>query len=88
MSKFFSLSDLWIGLNNANDLIVRITNTSVKHLPDSLLRYLADIRYITIDLRGNLLRTVSPSVFFTNLDNYHHSWKTWQSRQLLGNKVI
>ena len=71
-------------MNNANDLIVRITNTSVRHLPDSLLRYLADIRYITIDLRGNLLRTVSPSVFFTNIDNYRHSWKTWQSRQLLG----
>ncbi|KAH9414512.1 Leucine Rich Repeat [Dermatophagoides pteronyssinus] len=82
------IPDAFQGLNNANDLIVRITNTSVKHLPDSLLRYLADIRYITIDLRGNLLRTVSPSVFFTNLDNYHHSWKTWQSRQLLGGIIL
>ncbi|XP_046916799.2 uncharacterized protein LOC124497221 [Dermatophagoides farinae] len=80
--------DAFQGLNNANDLIVRITNTSVRHLPDSLLRYLADIRYITIDLRGNLLRTVSPSVFFTNIDNYRHSWKTWQSRQLLGGIIL
>ena len=74
------------GLSNANDLTLRITNTSLRSLPDGLLKYLADIRYITIDLRNNQLQTVSPAVFF----NHQHITKDlppakmWQSRQLLG----
>ena len=77
----------YLGLNNANDLTLRITNTSIERLPDSLLRYLADIRYITIDLKQNLLKTVAPTVFFDRFPKTD-AVKTWQSRQMLGGIIL
>ncbi|KAI2804927.1 Leucine Rich Repeat [Blomia tropicalis] len=81
------LPDAFQGLNNANDLTLRISNTSIRYLPEGLLKYLADIRYITIDLRNNQLQTVSPGVFF-NQSTGSDNTKTWQSRQLLGGIIL
>ncbi|XP_076328669.1 uncharacterized protein LOC143234861 [Tachypleus tridentatus] len=58
----YVLPDAFLGLHHTHELILRITGTSITRLPPRLLRYLADIRYLTLDLRGNHLQKVEPSV--------------------------
>lgn len=57
----YVLPDAFVGLQT-HELILRITGTSINHLPKELLKYLADIRYLTLDLRGNLLTTMDEEV--------------------------
>lgn len=54
--------DALLGLHRAHELVLRLTGTSISRLPAGLLRYLADVRYLTLDLRDNLLQTMGPEV--------------------------
>ncbi|XP_076365993.1 uncharacterized protein LOC143254955 [Tachypleus tridentatus] len=56
------LPDAFLGLYHTHELVLRITGTGIRKLPDKLLRYLADIRYLTLDLRKNKLQTMEPRV--------------------------
>ncbi|KAG8180900.1 hypothetical protein JTE90_010648 [Oedothorax gibbosus] len=60
-SGFVLLLHKALGLRT-HELVLRITGTSIKELPKGLLRYLADIRYLTLDVRGNLLSSMEPDV--------------------------
>ncbi|XP_023241913.1 chaoptin-like [Centruroides sculpturatus] len=59
LTKIFP--DAFLGLQT-HELILRITNTSINTLPDGLLKYLADVRYLTLDIRGNQLSSMKPEV--------------------------
>jgi hypothetical protein len=63
-----------------------VTNTNISALPTGLLKYLADIRYMTIDLRKNKLKTLRPDVFLVRSDNKIN--KEWESQQLLGLRLM
>ncbi|XP_064478513.1 chaoptin-like [Ornithodoros turicata] len=54
--------DALLGLHRVHELVLRLTGTSISRLPAGLLRYLADVRYLTLDLRKNLLQTMGPEV--------------------------
>lgn len=54
--------DALLGLHSTHELVLRLTGTSIRRLPAGLLRYLADVRYLTLDLRGNLLFSMGPEV--------------------------
>ncbi|XP_013787518.2 chaoptin-like [Limulus polyphemus] len=56
------LPDAFLGLHHSHKLILRITGTNITRLPSQLLRYLADIRYLTLDLRNNCLQKMERSV--------------------------
>ncbi|XP_076309663.1 uncharacterized protein LOC143224978 [Tachypleus tridentatus] len=56
------LPDAFLGLHHTHELILRITGTGVARLPVQLLRYLADVRYLTLDLRENRLQKLDPGV--------------------------
>ncbi|XP_074600267.1 uncharacterized protein LOC141854476 [Brevipalpus obovatus] len=64
------LPDTFLGLYHRPDLTLRITQTNVTELPAGLLRYITDIRHMTIDLRGNQLHRLSSQVFSPWLDDY------------------
>uniref|UniRef100_T1JRB4 LRRCT domain-containing protein n=1 Tax=Tetranychus urticae TaxID=32264 RepID=T1JRB4_TETUR len=49
------LPDAFLGLHHRPDMVLRIVDTNISVLPTGLLRYLNDIRHITIDLRRNQL---------------------------------
>ncbi|CAL1270134.1 unnamed protein product [Larinioides sclopetarius] len=55
------LPDAFSGLST-HELTIRICNTMVNRFPDGLLRYLPDVRYLTLDLRNNQLTTMGPGV--------------------------
>lgn len=55
------LPDAFAGLFT-HELTIRISGTKVQKFPDGLLRYLPDVRYLTLDLRNNLLTTMGPRV--------------------------
>ncbi|GIZ00902.1 chaoptin [Caerostris extrusa] len=55
------LPDAFSGLST-HELTIRICNTMVSRFPDGLLRYLPDVRYLTLDLRNNQLTTMGPGV--------------------------
>lgn len=55
------LPDAFAGLFT-HELTIRISGTKVSHFPDGLLRYLPDVRYLTLDLRNNLLSTMRAGV--------------------------
>ncbi|KAK8759815.1 hypothetical protein V5799_028918 [Amblyomma americanum] len=54
--------DALLGLHGSHELVLRLTGTSIRRLPAGLLRYLADVRYLTLDLRDNLLSFIGPEV--------------------------
>ncbi|XP_037523397.1 chaoptin [Rhipicephalus sanguineus] len=54
--------DALLGLHGSHELVLRLTGTSIRRLPAGLLRYLADVRYLTLDLRDNLLSSIGPEV--------------------------
>lgn len=54
--------DALLGLHGSHELVLRLTGTSIRRLPAGLLRYLADVRYLTLDLRDNLLSYIGPEV--------------------------
>ncbi|KAH9365685.1 hypothetical protein HPB48_021976 [Haemaphysalis longicornis] len=54
--------DALLGLHGSHELVLRLTGTSIRRLPAGLLQYLADVRYLTLDLRGNLLSSIGPEV--------------------------
>ncbi|XP_022246102.1 chaoptin-like [Limulus polyphemus] len=56
------LPDAFLGLHHTHELILRITGTGITRLPHRLLRYLTDIRYLTLDLRENNLKKMEPRV--------------------------
>ncbi|XP_076330934.1 uncharacterized protein LOC143236518 [Tachypleus tridentatus] len=56
------LPDAFLGLHHSHKLILRITGTNITRLPSQLLRYLSDIRYLTLDLRNNCLQKMERSV--------------------------
>ena len=70
------------GLYNTYDLTLRVTDTNISSLPSGLLKYLADIRFITIDLRRNKLKTLRPEVFLEQ--SVDDSQTNWKSQQILG----
>ncbi|UYV60684.1 GPRNNB1 [Cordylochernes scorpioides] len=55
------LPDAFLGLA-APELALRLSGTALRRLPDGLLRYLADVRFLTLDLRGNRLTSLEPEV--------------------------
>lgn len=55
------LPDAFAGLST-HELTIRISGTTVSRFPDGLLKYLPDIRYLTLDLRNNQLTTMGPEV--------------------------
>ncbi|KAG8198837.1 hypothetical protein JTE90_007139 [Oedothorax gibbosus] len=55
------LPDAFSGLST-HELTIRISGTRVSKFPDGLLRYLPDVRYLTLDLRNNDLGTMGPGV--------------------------
>ncbi|GFT34957.1 uncharacterized protein NPIL_299331, partial [Nephila pilipes] len=55
------LPDAFAGLTT-HELIIRISGTLVSKFPDGLLRYLPDVRYLTLDLRHNQLTSMGPGV--------------------------
>ncbi|GFX79471.1 uncharacterized protein TNCV_824601 [Trichonephila clavipes] len=55
------LPDAFAGLTT-HELIIRISGTLVSKFPDGLLRYLPDVRYLTLDLRHNQLTSMDPGV--------------------------
>lgn len=55
------LPDAFAGLFT-HELTIRISGTKVQKFPDGLLRYLPDVRYLTLDLRNNLLTSMGPGV--------------------------
>ncbi|KFM57655.1 Chaoptin, partial [Stegodyphus mimosarum] len=55
------LPDAFSGLST-HELTIRISGTMVSKFPDGLLRYLPDVRYLTLDLRNNQLTTMGPGV--------------------------
>ncbi|XP_071039126.1 chaoptin-like isoform X1 [Parasteatoda tepidariorum] len=55
------LPDAFAGLIT-HELTIKISNTAVTELPEGLLRYLTDIRYLTLDLRKNQLSSMKPGV--------------------------
>ncbi|XP_054716428.1 chaoptin-like [Uloborus diversus] len=55
------LPDAFSGLST-HELTIRICGTTVNKFPDGLLRYLPDVRYLTLDLRNNQLATMGPGV--------------------------
>lgn len=55
------LPDAFAGLAT-HELTVRISGTGVGRLPDGLLKYLPDVRYLTLDLRNNRLEDMGPEV--------------------------
>ncbi|GIY61103.1 chaoptin [Caerostris darwini] len=55
------LPDAFAGLTT-HELTIRISGTLVSKFPDGLLRYLPDVRYLTLDLRHNRLTTMDPGV--------------------------
>ncbi|XP_054717386.1 chaoptin-like [Uloborus diversus] len=57
----YILPDAFQGLRT-HELVLRITGTSISRLPSGLLKYLADIRYLTLDIRGNYLTTMDEDV--------------------------
>ncbi|CAL1265572.1 unnamed protein product [Larinioides sclopetarius] len=57
----YVLPDAFQGLQT-HELVLRITGTSINRLPKGLLKYLADIRYLTLDVRGNFLTTMDEEV--------------------------
>lgn len=56
------MPDAFLGLHHTHELILRITGTSVRKLPHYLVRYLADVRYLTLDIRNNLLKGLDQQV--------------------------
>ena len=78
--QFFQIH--WTGLYNTHDLTLRVTDTNISSLPSGLLKYLADIRFITIDLRKNKLKTLKPDVFLVKSENKFN--RNWESQQMLG----
>ncbi|KAI1292097.1 Chaoptin [Halotydeus destructor] len=54
------LPDAFLGLRSS-DLVLRITDTNVSHLPAGLLRYMNN-RFALIDLRRNRLTSLNPNV--------------------------
>ncbi|XP_028969172.1 chaoptin [Galendromus occidentalis] len=56
------LPDAFQGLESVHELSLRITHTSISELPPGLLRYLTNIRYLSLDLRYNRLQSLSPTV--------------------------
>ncbi|GIX91851.1 chaoptin [Caerostris extrusa] len=44
------------------ELTIRIRGTLVTEFPTGLLKYLSDVRFLTLDLRNNQLRTMAPNV--------------------------
>ncbi|XP_022664397.1 protein artichoke-like isoform X2 [Varroa destructor] len=67
------LPDAFLGLENIHELVLRIRHTSVMELPDGLLRYLTDVRFLTLDLRSNLLQSISPRVLDSKRMSYSKS---------------
>lgn len=57
----YVLPDAFQGLVT-HELVLRISGTSINWLPKGLLKYLADIRYLTLDIRGNILATMEEEV--------------------------
>ncbi|KFM61030.1 Chaoptin, partial [Stegodyphus mimosarum] len=57
----YILPDAFQGLRT-HELVLRITGTSISRLPKGFLKYLADIRYLTLDVRGNYLTTMDEEV--------------------------
>lgn len=55
------LPDAFAGMFT-HELTIRISGTTVSRFPDGLLKYLPDIRYLTLDLRNNQLTTMGPGV--------------------------
>ncbi|KFM75099.1 Chaoptin, partial [Stegodyphus mimosarum] len=55
------LPDAFAGLST-HELTIRISGTLVNKFPDGLLRYLPDVRYLTLDFRNNQLTTMGPEV--------------------------
>ncbi|CAL1274792.1 unnamed protein product [Larinioides sclopetarius] len=55
------LPDAFAGLTT-HELTIRISGTLVSKFPDGLLRYLPDVRYLTLDLRNNRLTSMGPGV--------------------------
>ncbi|XP_015910464.1 chaoptin [Parasteatoda tepidariorum] len=55
------LPDAFAGLLT-HELTIRISGTMVNQFPDGLLRYLPDVRYLTLDLRNNQLASMGPKV--------------------------
>ncbi|XP_015910441.2 chaoptin [Parasteatoda tepidariorum] len=55
------LPDAFAGLQT-HELIIRISGTMVSKFPDGLLKYLPDVRYLTLDLRNNRLTSMAPEV--------------------------
>ncbi|CAG2160447.1 unnamed protein product [Oppiella nova] len=80
------LPDAFLGLYNTHDLTLRVTDTNISSLPPGLLKYLADIRFITIDLRKNKLKTLKPDVFLVKSENKFN--KNWESQQMLGGILL
>ncbi|CAG2103122.1 unnamed protein product [Medioppia subpectinata] len=74
------------GLYNTHDLTLRVTDTNISSLPSGLLKYLADIRFITIDLRKNKLKSLKPDVFLVRSENKLN--KNWESQQMLGGILL
>ncbi|OQR68579.1 chaoptin-like [Tropilaelaps mercedesae] len=70
MSLRSILPDAFLGLENIHELLLRIRHTSVTELPDGLLRYLTDVRFLTLDLRSNLLQSISPRVLDSKRMSY------------------
>ncbi|XP_003738743.1 chaoptin [Galendromus occidentalis] len=64
------LPDAFLGLEKMHELVLRIRHTSVTELPDGLLRYLTDVRFLTLDLRSNLLQSISPRVLESKRMSY------------------
>ncbi|GFS34288.1 chaoptin [Nephila pilipes] len=53
--------DAFSGLTT-HELTIRIRGTLVSVFPTGLLRYLSDVRFLTLDLRNNQLTTMAPEV--------------------------
>ncbi|EEC17274.1 leucine-rich repeat (LRR) protein, partial [Ixodes scapularis] len=70
--------DALLGLHSTHELVLRLTGTSIRRLPAGLLRYLADVRYLTLDLRGNLLSSMGPEVLRPAGDDGSALWKGTQ----------
>ncbi|XP_045122788.1 chaoptin-like [Portunus trituberculatus] len=66
-------SNTFKGFQNKHELLLSITDTSIESFPDGLLAHLSDVAYLSLDLRRNLLKYLSPQVLYENSS-------TWESK--------
>ncbi|KAK3859573.1 hypothetical protein Pcinc_034324 [Petrolisthes cinctipes] len=65
------------GFQNKHELLLSITDTSIQSLPDGLLTQLSDVAYLSLDLRRNKLKFLSPDVLYKKDSEWENKGTTF-----------